>query len=63
MLCGKSAVDIRHPSRTKAVHTVPIHSNILDQCKKRRDSCVSEVQTRLCGCIDLEAAEAIYIPF
>ena len=63
MLCGKSAVvDIRHPNRTqvKAVPTLLIRSNILEQCNKRRDSWASEVQTLLQGCIDLVAAEAVY---
>ena len=63
MLCGKSAaVDIRHPNKTqvKAVPTLLICSNILEQCNKRRDSWASEVQTCLQDCIDLVAAEAVY---
>ena len=62
MLCGKSAaVDICHPNRTqvKAVPTLPIRINILEQFNKRRDSWASEVQTHLHSYIDLVAAEAV----
>ena len=63
MLCGKSAtIDTRHPNRThmKTVTTLPLRSKILEQCHKRGDLWASEVQTRLHGCIDLVAAEAVY---
>jgi len=63
MLCGKPAtIDAHYPNRTqvKTVNTLPLHNKVLEQCDKRRDMWASEVQTRLHGCIDLVAAEAIY---
>ena len=37
-----------------------MHDNLLECCDKRGDAWASEVQKRLCGCLDLVAAEAIY---
>ncbi len=63
MLCGKKAkTDNRHPVRNKihSVTTISMHDKLLECCDKRGDAWASEVKTRLCGCIDLVAAEAIY---
>jgi hypothetical protein len=64
MLCGKSAaIDVRHPNQSSAVHkvtTIPIRKSLLDCCERRGDSWGVEVQSRLLGCIDLVAAEAVY---
>ena len=63
MLCGKSAiVDTRHPDRSRVytVTTLPMHDKLLECCEKRGDLWASEVQTRLLGCVDLVAAEAVY---
>ena len=63
MLCGGSvAINCRHPDRkhVKTVRTLPIRSKLLECCTKRGDSWAYEVQTRLQGCIDLVAAEAVY---
>ena len=63
MLCGKPAtIDTRHSNGThvKTVTTPPLRSKILEQGDKREDMWASEVQTRLYGCIDLVAAEAVY---
>ena len=60
MLCGEKAnID---PQRNKIhnVTTFSIHDNLLECCDKRDDAWASEVQKRLCGCLDLVAAEAIY---
>ena len=37
-----------------------MHGKLLECCDKRGDTWASEVQNRLCGCLDLVAAEAIY---
>ena len=37
-----------------------MHDNILECCDRRGNTLASEVQKRLCGCLDLVAAEAIY---
>ena len=37
-----------------------MYDNLLECCDKRCDAWASEVQKRLCGCLDLVAAEAIY---
>ena len=63
MLCGKSAVvNTRHPdrSRVQAVTALPMHDKVLECCHKRGDLWASEVETRVYGCIDLVAAEAVY---
>ena len=63
MFCGKPATtDARHPNRklVRTVTTLPLHSKVLEQCDKRGDVWASEVQTRLHGCSDLVAAEAVY---
>ena len=63
MLCGKPAtIDAQHPnqSKVKTVTTLPLRDKVLEQCDKRGDIWASEVQTRLYGCIDLVAAEAVY---
>ena len=63
MLCGKSAAIVtRHPNR-RQVHTVttlPILGKLLKFCDKRGDLWASVVKTRLHGCIDLVASEAVY---
>ena len=66
MLCGKPATnDARHPNQTqvKIVTILPLRSKVLEQCGKRGDMWASEVQTCLYGCIDLVAAEAVYLLF
>ena len=63
MLCGEKAkIDAQHPERNKIhnVATLSMHDNLLEGCDKRCDAWASEVQKRLCGCLDLVAAEAIY---
>ena len=63
MLCGEKAeIDHRHPERNKIhnVTTLPMRNKLLECCNKRGDAWASEVRNRLCGCIDLVAAEAIY---
>ena len=63
MLCGKSAaVDTRHPNRRQVltVTTLPIRGKLLKCCDKRGDLWASVVNTRLHGCIDLVASEAVY---
>lgn len=63
MLCGNPAVlDTRHPERQRVrkVSTIPIRNNLLECCREREDAWASEVETRLQGCIDLVAAEAVY---
>jgi len=63
MLCGEKAeIDHRHPEQNKihSVTTLPMHEKLLECCEKRGDAWASEVQNRLCDCIDLVAAEAIY---
>ena len=63
MLCGSVAKnDPRHPERDKVCHvtTLPMRSKLLECCDKRNDTWASEVKNRLCGCIDLVAAEAVY---
>ena len=63
MFCGKPATtDVHHPNRTlvRTVETLPLHGKVLEQCDKRGDVWASEVQTRLHGCSDLVAAEAVY---
>ena len=63
MLCVKSAaVDTRHPNR-RQVHTVttlPIRRKLLKCCDLRGELWASVVNTRLHGCIDLVASEAVY---
>ena len=40
-----------------------MHDNLLECCDKRGDAWASEVQKRLCGCLDLVAAEACKLLF
>ena len=54
-------VDERHPEipiRTASV--LRFKSIILEQCRKRGDEWATEVETRLNGCFDLPAADAVY---
>ena len=63
VLCGNFAkFDPRHPERDKVHHvrTLPMRNKLIECCDKREDTWASEVKNRLCGCIDLVAAEAIY---
>ena len=47
-------------SRVRTVTTLPMRDKLLECCDKRGGLWSSEVETRLHGCIDLVAAEAIY---
>jgi len=63
MVCGEKAeIDHRHPERNRihSVITLPMRHKLVECCDKREDAWTSEVQNRLCGCIDLVAAEVIY---
>lgn len=64
LICGHPAtLDRKHPDRSSKVSkvaTLPIRDKLLDFCSKRGDTWASQVETRLHGCIDLVAAEAIY---
>ena len=63
MFCGKPATtDACHPNQklVRTVTTLPLHSKVLEQCDKRGDVWASKVQTRLHGCSDLVAVEAVY---
>lgn len=62
VLCCQPAVDRRHPDRkqVRTVTTLPIRNTILETCDSRGDTWAAEVRTRLHGCIDLVAAEAVY---
>ena len=57
-----ATTDARHPNQklVRTVTTLPLHSKVLEQCDKRGDVWASEVQTRLHGCSDLVATEAVY---
>ena len=62
MQCRENAkIDARHPEQNKIynVTTLTMHDNISECCDRRGDTWASEVQKRLCGRLDLVAAEAI----
>ena len=61
-LCGKPADIIRHRERggIHEVETIPIRETFISQALHRKDDWGNEVLTRLQGCLDLVAVEAIY---
>ena len=58
--CAKT-VDERHPHiPTRTASVLPFKDVVLKQCRQREDEWAAEVETRLNGCVDLVAADAIY---
>ncbi len=62
MLCGQLAIrDSRHPETSvRSVTTLPLHDKLMQCCSRRDDAWGLEAMSRLQGCIDLVAAEAVY---
>ena len=58
--CAETA-DERHPEiSTWTASILPFKSIIPEQCRKCGDQWATEVETRLNGCLDLPAADAVY---